>query len=180
MGYNKENYRRIRAAYQTKYLKAYEEADRRMEALHLISPELAAIDRELAGTGAEIALATLGTGKGYQERLAAVQEKNMALQALRASVIAKLGYPADYTLPPYECKLGRDSGFVGTAGNDFTFEKIKPIPAEKVAEYGYKQSKKGKRVAVVGFGNKVTTFLPRLFSRKFVTTIAASTTKKNG
>ena len=59
-----------------------------------------------------------------------------------------------------------------------TFEKIKPISAEKVAAYGYKKSQKGKRVAVVGFGNKVTTFLPRLFSRKFVTTIAASTTKK--
>ena len=28
MGYNKENYARIRAAYQTKYLKAYEEAVR--------------------------------------------------------------------------------------------------------------------------------------------------------
>ena len=71
-----------------------------------------------------------------------------------------------------------DSGFVGTAGNTLTFEKIKPISAEKVAAYGYKKSQKGKRVAVVGFGNKITTFLPRLFSRKFVTTIAASTTKK--
>lgn len=73
-----------------------------------------------------------------------------------------------------------DSGFVGTAGNTFTFEKIKPIPAEKVAAYAYKKSKKGARVAVVGFGNKITTFLPRIFSRKFVTTVAASTTKKNG
>ncbi len=71
-----------------------------------------------------------------------------------------------------------DSGFVGTAGNTLTFEKIKPIPAEKVAEYGYKKSKKGKRVAVVGFGNKVTTFAPRFFSRKFVVAMAASTTKK--
>lgn len=71
-----------------------------------------------------------------------------------------------------------DSGFVGTAGNTLTFEKIKPIPAEKVAKFGYKKSQKGKRVAVVGFGNKLTTFLPRLFSRKFVVTVAASTTKK--
>ena len=73
-----------------------------------------------------------------------------------------------------------DSGFVGKAGNDYTFEKIKPISAEKVAAYGYKKSQKGKRVAVVGFGNKLTTFLPRLFSRKFVTTVAASTARKNG
>ena len=71
-----------------------------------------------------------------------------------------------------------DSGFVSTAGNDYTFDKIKPIPAEKVAEYGYKQSKKGKRIAVVGFGNKLTVFAPRFFSRKFVATITAQTTKK--
>ena len=71
-----------------------------------------------------------------------------------------------------------DSGFVSTAGNDYTFEKIKPIPAEKVAEYAYKQSQKGKRVAVVGFGNKLTVFAPRLFSRKFVASVTASTTKK--
>ena len=52
------------------------------------------------------------------------------------------------------------------------------LEAEKVAEYGYKQSKKGKRIAVVGFGNKLTVFAPRFFSRKFVATITAQTTKK--
>lgn len=71
-----------------------------------------------------------------------------------------------------------DSGFVSTAGNTYTFEKIKPIPAERVAEYGYKQSKKGKRIAVVGFQNKLTVFAPRFFSRNFVTSVTAQNTKK--
>ena len=70
------------------------------------------------------------------------------------------------------------SEFVAKAGNDFTFEKIKPIEASKVAAYGYKQSKKGKRVAIVGFGNKLTIFFTRLFPRNLVTMGSAKTMKK--
>lgn len=114
MAYNKENYRRIRAAYQTKYLKAYEEADRRMAELHAKSPELAALDRELARAGAKIAMAALGTGESYRERLLEVERENLALQEERAAILGSLGYPADYTLPPYECAACQDSGFVGT------------------------------------------------------------------
>jgi short-subunit dehydrogenase len=72
------------------------------------------------------------------------------------------------------------SGFVSRAGNDHVFEKIKPVPAEKVALYGYKKSKKGKRIAVVGFGNKLTVFAPRFFTRKFVTAVSSNTIKKGG
>lgn len=113
MGYNKESYRRIREEYQTKYKKAYAEADRRMAELHEKSPELARIDAELSGVGAEIALAALGTGAEYAEKLAAVEQKNTELQAKRAALLLKMGYPVDYTLPPYECQLCKDSGFVG-------------------------------------------------------------------
>lgn len=112
MAYNKENYARIRAAYQTKYLKAYEEADRRAAALHAISPEIAEIDRKLAGTGAKIALAAMGTGAEYSARLAEVERENLELQARREKLLAALGYPADYTKPAYECALCEDSGFV--------------------------------------------------------------------
>lgn len=71
-----------------------------------------------------------------------------------------------------------DSGFVSKAGNDYTFAKIKPVSAEKVAAYGYKQSLKGKRLAVVGLKNKITVFAPRFFSRKFVAASSAKTLKK--
>jgi len=71
-----------------------------------------------------------------------------------------------------------ESGFVGKAGNDYTFKKIKPVSAMKVAEYGYKKSLKGKRVAVVGFKNKMTVFAPRFVSRKFVASASAKTLKK--
>ena len=114
MGYNQENYKRIREAYRTKYLRAYEIANARMDEVHAKSPEIAAIDRQLRLTGAEIALAVIGTGEEYREKLAAAEAKNMALQARRQALLAELGYPSDYTLPPYECQKCKDSGFVDT------------------------------------------------------------------
>ncbi|MBQ3063368.1 MAG: ATP-binding protein [Clostridia bacterium] len=114
MGYNKENYRRIRQAYQTKYLAAYEKADARMREVHAKSPEIAAIDRQLSMTGAEIAMAAIGAGPDYRTRVAAVQEKNQRLQRERAELMQQLGYPVDYTLPPYECPKCKDTGFIET------------------------------------------------------------------
>lgn len=114
MGYNQENYKRVREEYRTKYLRAYEEANRRMAEVHARSDEIAAIDRELRMTGAEIALAVIGTGEGYRERLAAIEAKNAALQEKRGALLAALGYPTDYTLPPYECAKCKDSGFIDT------------------------------------------------------------------
>lgn len=114
MAYNKQNYLRVREAYRTKYQLAEEEAARRTDELHQKSPALRALDRELSKTGVKIAMAALGTGAEYKEKLAAVEKENMELQARRAAILAELGYPADYTKPPYECHKCNDSGFVGT------------------------------------------------------------------
>ena len=72
MAYNKQNYQRVREVYRTKYLLAEEEATRRTEELHRKSPELRAIDRVLSKTGIKIAMAALGTGDEYKEKLAEV------------------------------------------------------------------------------------------------------------
>lgn len=70
------------------------------------------------------------------------------------------------------------SNFVKLAHNDYTFKKIKPITAKKVAEFGYKKSLKGKRLAIVGFKNKLTIFATRFAPRNFVTSSSAKTMKK--
>ena len=114
MAYNKQNYLRVREVYRTKYQLAEEEAARRTEELHAKSPALRALDRELSKTGVKIAMAALGTGEEYKQKLAVVEKENMELQARRAAILAELGYPADYTKPPYECHKCNDSGFVGT------------------------------------------------------------------
>ena len=71
-----------------------------------------------------------------------------------------------------------NSEFVGKAGNDYTFKKIKPIEASEVAQYGYKKSLQGKSVAIVGFKNKLTVFATRFAPRSFVTKTSAKTMKK--
>ena len=72
-----------------------------------------------------------------------------------------------------------NSKFVSKAHNDYTFSKSKPDSAIKVASYGYKKSKQGKTLAIVGFKNRLTCFAPRFFSRKFVTRCSAKTLKKD-
>ncbi len=70
------------------------------------------------------------------------------------------------------------SKFVELAHNDYTFKKIKPVTAAKVAEFGYRKSLKGKSLAVVGFKNRLTIFATRFAPRKFVTKSSAKTMKK--
>ena len=70
------------------------------------------------------------------------------------------------------------SQFVKKAHNDYTFSKIKPISSDKVAEFGYKKSKKGKSLAIVGFKNRLTIFAAKLAPRKLVTSSSAKTMKK--
>lgn len=70
------------------------------------------------------------------------------------------------------------SDFVKKAGNDYTFKKIKPVTAEKVALFGYKKSLKGKSLAIVGAKNRLTVFACRFFPRKMVTMVSAKNMKK--
>ena len=72
------------------------------------------------------------------------------------------------------------SKFVEKAHNDYTFSKIKPVSAAKVASFGYKKSLKGKSLAIVGLKNKLTIFITRFFPRSIVTASSAKTMKKNG
>lgn len=113
MGYSREAYRQIREKYRTKALAAEEKAEKRTAEVYAASPELEKIDRELRKTASEIALATFGVGESWRENLTAVREKNLALQAKRKDLLTALGYPVDYTDPPYECEACRDSGYVG-------------------------------------------------------------------
>lgn len=111
MGYNQENYRRIRQEYETKYLKARDEADLRRAAVHLEIPEVDRIDRELNGLGLSIMRAALD-GNDPDARIAELRARNQTLLRDRALLLASHGYPADYTEPKYECPICGDTGFV--------------------------------------------------------------------
>ena len=72
-----------------------------------------------------------------------------------------------------------NSGFVAKAHNDYTFKKIKPIDANKVAEIAYLKSKKGKKFYIIGAKNRLTYFASRFVSRKMLVSSSAKLLAKN-
>ena len=70
-----------------------------------------------------------------------------------------------------------ESGFVKKAGNDYTFSKIKPISAQKVANISYKCLMKGKSFKVIGLKNNLMMLLTRFVPRKLVTNTSANQIK---
>ena len=112
MGYNRDNYKRIREEYQTKYLRAREAADARRMELHSLFPAVAEMDRALSATGLEIMRVTLEGGENRERKLAEIRERNELLLNARAEYLEINGYPADYSSIRYECDKCGDSGYV--------------------------------------------------------------------
>ncbi len=111
MAYNKLTYTRIREEYRTKYRRAEEAADLRRAEVWAKIPEVAEIDRALRLTGAacmEVAM----RGGDVEAEIAEVRRRNADLRATRAALMEAAGFPADYTVPRYECEACHDSGFV--------------------------------------------------------------------
>lgn len=111
MGYNREDYVRIKAEYTNKYLKARQEADNRRQEIYARIPEARQIDSLLAGTGKEIMRIITSGKEGTEEKIATLRERNGKLLAQRAELLSKSGYPEDYSDIRYECDKCADSGY---------------------------------------------------------------------
>ena len=111
MGYNIENYRKVKETLEKSRTDALQKASERRGALHLSAPEIAAIDKALSSTGMQLFRAATEGGEGLSDRIAAIKAEHEALRVRRASLLAELGYPADYTEPTYACKRCNDTGF---------------------------------------------------------------------
>ena len=112
MGYNREDYVRIKAEYTNKYLKARQQADNRRFEIYAKLPEVKAIDALLAGTGKEI-MAIITAGKGEtEEKIAALKARNDKLLQNRAQILVSGGFPENYSDIRYECEACADSGYV--------------------------------------------------------------------
>lgn len=144
MGYNQANYTRIRKEYETKYLRAREDADRRRAEALLVIPELADIDRALGQTGLMILGAALA-GEDPDASVQAVRSKNEALQKQKRALLVARGFPADYTEIRYECPICQDEGF-------FEF-KICSCMKKKLVEAAYESSGMAELLRVQSFEN---------------------------
>lgn len=112
MGFNSDNYRRIRAEYDNKFNRARQEADVRRAELHGAIPSLRAVDAELGRTGLQIMQALVAGGEETERQVAKIRERNESLQKSRDELLRKHGYPVDYSDVHYECGLCSDTGFV--------------------------------------------------------------------
>lgn len=115
MGYNPNNYRRIRQEYETKYLDAREAAETRRAEVHAALPEVAEIDRKMNGLGLELMRISFSgeeNGSDSEGRVAALRAANEQYQRKRRVLLAAAGYPPDYTEIKYACPDCADTGFI--------------------------------------------------------------------
>jgi DNA replication protein DnaC len=109
MGFNRENYAKIKEEYDGKYLRAQEAALFRRSEIHAKLPEVAKIDLELSTLGIRIFEASIG---GDRARLDAINAESIELNRKRAEILMNAGYPANYTEIRYECDECGDTGVV--------------------------------------------------------------------
>ncbi|MBQ8388521.1 MAG: ATP-binding protein [Clostridia bacterium] len=112
MGYNRENYARIREMYETKYKIAQDAADARRAETQARIPGLEEIDRQLSSVGMRIMAEALGAGENCADKIAQIRSDTERLRAQKEQMLVAAGYPADYTDVKYECEKCSDSGFV--------------------------------------------------------------------
>ncbi len=112
MGYNKENYKRIRTEYETKTFRAAGEADLRRREVYAAIPHLETLDKSLSSFGLRIMETALHSGD-TADGIARLRAENERIREERAALLIQNGYPADYTDPHYECDKCRDTGYVG-------------------------------------------------------------------
>ncbi len=144
MGYNKEDYIRIKAEFSQKYASARSRAQQRQTELHAAIPEVRRIDALLAGTGMEI-MAAVTSGGNAEEQIAKIRERNERLLAERGELLQKAGYPEDYSDVQYECQMCGDTGYVDT--------KMCTCMKRALVLAGYESSGLGRLIATQSFDN---------------------------
>lgn len=113
MGYNKENFRRIRASFATKALRAHEEADLRREEVYRTVPAMRELDASLSSFGVRVMQNAMGDPALAEEGIAALRAENVRILKERRKLLVQNGYTEDYTDPHYECTVCSDTGFTG-------------------------------------------------------------------
>ncbi len=151
MGFNRENYKKIKHEYEGKALRAQEAALIRKRELGMRFPEIKEVDDALSQTGLRIFEATVRyKGEKLESEISAIKEENSALLKARADLLEKYGIPRDYSDVKYECTECSDSGFVGI--NMCKCMKSKLVMA------GYESSGIGSLINTKTFDNYVPTY----------------------
>lgn len=116
MGFNREHIALVREEFRKKNIRAKDAATARLHELEDKIPGFREVERGFSEIGARVLGSAVDRTMSAEDRerfLAELEEKRTALSNERRRLLSENGYPADYTVPVYECKLCNDSGFVG-------------------------------------------------------------------
>lgn len=83
--------------------------DKRTKEIYNKCPEILSIDNEIARESADRAKRSL---MGETDALVGIEEFIDGLSRKKAELLLKLGYPADYLQPIYDCPLCHDTGYI--------------------------------------------------------------------
>ncbi len=111
MGYNVDDYIKVRNYFETKYLKARALADERTVYIHSIIPETVEIDRILSKTGIDIMSIINSNISDKDAEIKKLEERNNELIKKRNQLLQGHGFAENYTDVQYECELCGDTGF---------------------------------------------------------------------
>lgn len=92
-----------------------DELEERRRAVYAREPRIRAIDRELSATAASVLRAALESGGDPASAIEQLRERNLSLQAERASLLGQLGLPGDYLTDKPLCPKCGDTGYDGSA-----------------------------------------------------------------
>ncbi len=145
MGYNPDDYKRVKEEYSQKYKRAQAAADERRMMIHAALPEVFEIDKQLALTPLAI-MDIIRKGGDTEAAVRALEKKNNELLLRRGELLRSAGYPEDYTDVHYECDKCNDSGY----GAD---SKMCSCMRRALAVAGYKSSGLGSLIGAQTFEN---------------------------
>ena len=114
MGYNVENYRKIREEFEKKRQNAISDAEERRLKFRSMSKEARELDRALSETGLRIFRAGCDGGEGLQKKIDEIRAEHDAIMGAKRVLLKKMGLPEDYTDIRYECGKCLDTGFIDT------------------------------------------------------------------
>ena len=92
-----------------------DELEERKRAVYAREPRIRAIDRELSATAASVLRAALESGGDPAAAIEQLRDRNLSLQAERASLLGQLGLPGDYLTDKPLCPKCGDTGYDGSA-----------------------------------------------------------------
>lgn len=145
MGYNKQDYIRIKAEFSEKYLHAQARAKERRVELYAQIPEVRDLDAVLSRTGMDILAVINGGGNDTEAKIAEIRKRNEELLRQRGRLLVANGYPEDYSDIRYDCEKCGDTGFLDTQMCD--------CMKRALVEAGYESSGLGALIQTQSFEN---------------------------